>query len=133
MVYGLPDEGRCAAMRVTAVGFQLSCSYLDFARLSMWLDGFIYRPRARVAFSDLAVACRLAQIEADGNRSVLMFSTGLSRYAAADVPPAVRQVPVQVRVERAAVRAITEIAEPVHDAKDGRRATPSPTCFSAGR
>jgi len=60
MVYGLPDEGRCAAMRVTAVGFQLSCSYLDFARLSMWLDGFIYRPRARVAFSDLAVACRLA-------------------------------------------------------------------------
>ena len=26
-------------MRVTAVGFQLSCSYLDFARLSMWLDG----------------------------------------------------------------------------------------------
>lgn len=27
-----------------------------------------------------------------------MFSTGLSRYAAADVPPAVRQVPVQVRV-----------------------------------
>ena len=110
----------------------MSCSYLDFARLSMVPAGFIYRPRARVAFSDLAVACRLAQIEADGNRSVLMFSTGLSRYAAADVPPAVRQVPVQVRVERAAVRAIPEVAEPVHDAKDGRRATPSPVCFSAG-
>jgi len=40
--------------------FTLSCSYLDFARLSMWLDGFLYRPRARVSFSDLAVACRLA-------------------------------------------------------------------------